>query len=321
MASPNDYTFTPPTATEYQAQIQANGTTLDPSRINATFCVGQQIQFSLNFSPTLTSSNEVCNWTLPANVVSNPTTNNKGCISYNSGGSVATTNSSPCLCWCVNGSGGKVSVGASLIMPNGKSVSIAAIGQFAIYRPTLQNFTNNPAAWVTNFSGYLSLGNGSVGDMSYQTGVFSSYPGSADITQLINRNANSGLITDTTSGQYWLDTVRFYISQTSNPNSVRPISVGINSPLNFSDGPEIALVSSVYNETTTISDEFIDYFVFRPSGASNIYVTLGKTSWSWSGASTYSNGQWTPASGSVSRPAAPDNSADFPQWPQVHNNN
>jgi hypothetical protein len=157
--------------------------------------------------------------------------------------------------------------------------------------------------------------------MSYQLGVLSSYPGSSDITQVINRNANSGLITDSTSGQYWLDTVEFYISQTSNPNSVRPISVGTISPLIFSDGPEIALVSSVYNETTTISDAFIDYYVFRPTGASNIYVTLGTTSWSWSGITTYSNGQWAPARGSVSWPEAPDQSADFPQWPQVHNNN
>jgi len=47
MAPGNDYTFSGPFATEYQPQIQANGITLDPVKTNATFCVGQQITFSL----------------------------------------------------------------------------------------------------------------------------------------------------------------------------------------------------------------------------------------------------------------------------------
>jgi hypothetical protein len=178
---------------------------------------------------------------------------------------------------------------------------------------------------VTNAGGYLSLGDGNIGTMSYDVHLYSTFKGSADITQLINRNAVSGGTVDTTSGQFWLDTVRFYESQTSNPNTVLPAPANLDFPIAFSDGPEIQLsYSRPLYYTTSTSDQFIDYVVFRPGGLSavtNIYITLGKTTWSWSGSSTYSNGDWTLPSGSATTPSTFDSSGDFPQWPKIHNNN
>ena len=98
------------------------------------------------------------------------------------------------------------------------------------------------------------------------------------------------------------------------------LQVQANTPqiIRLFDGPYIA----VSPPTTTIFDQFSDYIRFRPGGVSsmnNIYVTLGKTSWSWSGATSYSSNHWSPATGSVTWPESPDDSNDFPFWSTVFN--
>ena len=149
--------------------------------------------------------------------------------------------------------------------------------------------------------------------MDYQVSVQSAYPGYADITQLINRSATSGNQTYGTSGQIDLDTQAFY-------HGAPGLQVQANTPqiIRLFDGPYIA----VSPPTTTIFDQFSDYIRFRPGGVSsmnNIYVTLGKTSWSWSGATSYSSNHWSPATGSVTWPESPDDSNDFPFWSTVFN--
>ena len=318
--APGNYTFSGPSATEYQPQIQANGVTLDPSKINATFCVGQQITFTLNLAvvfcnggPLVSFTNVLCNWTLPAKFVNFSTTNSAACIIYTNNSSLLVSTNNSCNCWYVSGSGGTVSVGANLIMPNGKSVSIAALGKFAIYRPTLIDFGTSPPFIVTNAvvdgSLSLSLGNGNNYNMDFEVAVDSEYAGHADYTQLINRSATSGYTTTTTDGQFWLDNNRLYLN---NPTG---LAVQSNNPkvLTLFDGPYIALNSP----SATIFDQFEDYVVFQPAIAGSIWVTLGKTSWSWSGATTFQNGVWTPATGSVSPPAGPDSSDDFPNWNHI----
>jgi hypothetical protein len=168
--------------------------------------------------------------------------------------------------------------------------------------------------------------------MSYQVSVSSEYPGLTDITQLVNRNAGNGSIIQdgtSTSGQFWLDNVRFYTSQSSGPKGGFPVSTNSPRQLLFNDGPCFPLLASIYSYTTKIADQFEDFIVFRPdagNAASNIYVTLGiisggqTNSWSWSGSSTYSSGQWSAPTGTITRPTAPNNSDTFPQWTNIYTN-
>jgi hypothetical protein len=293
-----------------------------------TFCVGQQISFNLAATqslPTSFTNNVLCNWTLPdsANFVNGSTTNSAGCPNYTNNPSLLVTTNSPCSCWYINGTGGKVSVGVSMIMPNGKSIALAAVGRFGIYRPSIADFSTDPPAIITNAAGFLELGTGNVGGMSFEVDVSSTYPGCADYTQLIKRNANSGVSTTTTSGQYWLDNSRFYLSQTSDSTQVRTTLTNDDTPLVFNDNPAIGLSYFYPVYTTSISDNFIDYVVFRPgpqTATGNIFVTLGKTSWSWSAITTWSNGAWSTPTGGVMWPTAPDNSDDFPIWSQIIHN-
>ncbi|MGP8199558.1 MAG: hypothetical protein ACLQU4_08675 [Limisphaerales bacterium] len=313
---------------EYQAQILANGSALDPVATNATFCVGQQITFTyqlvnLDTSQVFPCANASYNWTLP-----NPnqyftsfTNNSAGCPIYTNNARVL--GSKAPACWYVGGTGGSVTVGVYFQLPNGSYTTIPAIGQFAIYRPTLEGFTNDPPAMITNYGGYLSLGTGNIGGMSYEVDVLSSSAGCADILQLINRNGNSGAIPVTTSGQYWLDTCQFYLSGTSDPDNVRVVLVDEDTPLLFTDDPAIGLNYLYPIYTTSVSDQFVDYVAFRPGSRNantNIYVTLGKAAWSWSGLTTWSNGQWSTPSGGVAWPSNFDSSDDFPQWFQVMQN-
>jgi hypothetical protein len=237
MASPNDYTFTPPTATEYQAQIQANGTTLDPSKINATFCVGQQINFTLdlaivfgNNGTQVSFTNVLCNWTLPAKFVNVATPNSAAvpCTNYTTNYSLLDTTNNSCTCWYVNGSGGNVSVGASLIMPNGKSVSLAALGQFAIYSPSIDDLETNaqrPFVFLDATNAptiYLGLGTESgMGTMSFylDVNVNTNYMGKFFYVNLIKRNQSHDLtwfetVSVTTGRNYWLDNVYPYKQRT-----------------------------------------------------------------------------------------------------------
>jgi hypothetical protein len=80
----------------------------------------------------------------------------------------------------------------------------------------------------------------------------------------------------------------------------------------------------MFNHTASIFDQFKDYIMFRPNNgnaANNIYVPLGKITWSWSAATTFSGGAWSPATGSITRPGTPDGGYEFPQWPNIFNNN
>lgn len=136
MAPGCDYTFSGPSATEYLPQIQANGILLDPVKTNATFCVGQQIAFSFILNtpygmPCLTT-NLLCNWTFPDKFVNSIIPNPPGSTIYTNNPSLLVTTNASCTNWYVNGSGGTVSVGANLILPNGKSIGISAAGKFTI---------------------------------------------------------------------------------------------------------------------------------------------------------------------------------------------
>jgi hypothetical protein len=96
-------------------------------------------------------------------------------------------------------------------------------------------------------------------------------------------------------------------------------------PLSFIDGPSFALAHSLIGgNTTSIVDYFKDYVMFRPDNGNvnnNIYVPIGKVTWSWSAATTYSSGAWSTPTYLIVRPASPDGGYEFPLWPQIYHNN
>jgi hypothetical protein len=178
-------------ATEYTPQILANGIPLDPVKTNATFCVGKQLTFTLAFSAPLPSylTNIVYNWTLSGQCVNAVTNNPGGCPVYYINSSLL--NSSNAKCWCYGSSMQTVSVGADLILPNGKSIGLAAIGKFAMYRPTIdmnqiqepRYFTLTPAFAGGATVELGSSGSTAAGEMAYTVEISSDVPGKVEITQ------------------------------------------------------------------------------------------------------------------------------------------
>jgi hypothetical protein len=127
----NGTTFTP--------QITVNNVLIGPNTPPPTNCVGQQLTFSLGFSPTVPLTNVVANWTLPAGFVNASSTNSAGCVIYTNNPNLLHGPSNTCQCWYSNSLGGTVSVRANMII-GGKSYKAGTFGQFSIYRPSLVHF-------------------------------------------------------------------------------------------------------------------------------------------------------------------------------------
>ena len=287
-----------------------------------TVIVGQQmnLQCQLNITNFIATNFQ---WTVPGFAISNyvVAADASSAVVYTN---FPTTNSNVIFYWVDGASNRVVQCSATV---QGKTITGQAM--FNIYRPSV-TFTDSPPSWATNdiVDGTLSLvlgagdgGNGQ-GSMSYRIDVSSAYLGRVDYTQLIKRSAANGNTSDNTSGQYWMDNTRFYMSQ--NNNGGFPISTNSAYSLSFNDGPSFALAHSIFNSTTSIFDQFEDYIIFRPkigNENNNIYVPIGKITWSWSAATTYSGGAWSTPTYSITRPSTPDGSNEFPQWPQTYKNN
>jgi hypothetical protein len=118
---------------------------------------------------------------------------------------------------------------------------------FNVYSPSII-FTDEPPSFVTNcpIGGTLSLSLGDdsgQGNMNFEVDVSSQYSGKTDFTQLIDRSAANGLISDSTGGQFWLDNTRFYLLR-SNTDAYGVLTNDVR-VLAFQDAPCIALYSSV----------------------------------------------------------------------------
>ncbi len=313
-------------AAKYHPYITANSHNLDNE--TPEFSVGQQVTFSLDWSPSDPGAvNTLQHWTLPDKFVNEPYQYSSSCTSYRVNN--ALLNNPTTSCWFVNGSGGAVNVGQNLQFQNGQNVTIVAHGNFAIYRPTVSNFQTYPpyyAALVpTNSPNELQLGdNTPAGLMQYDIKVSSSTPfsGGANIVQLVNASrslsASYGGQQQTTGGQFWLDNSHLYFS------SDFVLSAGTATPysnnIRFFDQPGYGLNNLTGADLCSIVDYFKDYIVFKPDGGGSIYVTLGRILWDWSASTTKINGVWSNPTYQVNGPSSPDSSDEFPIWPDtIHN--
>jgi hypothetical protein len=325
------YTFNV-SAQKCKLHILANGNPLsdDHVRRGAYFCVGQSLTFAPVWSPSVPNVvNTIAHWSLPGEFVNEyvpPPSPENGSGSYIEDAALLANETTSC--WYYNKlHPGTASIGLNLQFSNGQTVSLARLGQFDIYRPTISGFQPSPpyyAALVpTNSPNELQLGDeGAHGLMQYNITVSSTAPfsGGFNIVQLVNASRSLANTTygggqqQTTSGQFWLDN--------SSPYFVNGDS-GIFSPyyynsLRFFDQPGYGLnyIFGAYPANLcSINDSFKDYVVFKPDGANSIYVTLGRVFWSWSASTSKSGGVWSNPTYQVNGPSAPDDSDEFPTWP------
>ncbi|MBV8369700.1 MAG: hypothetical protein JO036_12345 [Candidatus Eremiobacteraeota bacterium] len=122
--------------------------------------------------------------------------------------------------------------------------------------------------------------------------------------------------TQSTNGQYWLDSQLLYNNTTVNAAAGTPVTLA--DQFQFSDSPAIALRSPYVSISK--SDAFRTYLVYRPNGADSIWVTAGRLAWSWSGTAVARRGRWVVSAASPPFPANPRGDTavhELPQWTAV----
>ena len=289
---------------------------IDLSTNTPTFCVGQKVTFALNVPAPYV--NAQFNWTLPAKFVNSSTTNSKGCIIYTNNGSPYVTTNGPFSCWYVNGSGGTVSVQANIILTDGKTVPVAALGRFAIERPSVSmsqiqeprffQITSNTFGGATIKLG--TSGATTTGVMAYTVEYDTDVNGLGEITQTcqLSYSPDPGGFN---FSDWRLDGSINY----EGPQGVIPNTGSIDIGLN--DGPQNGTYAS--QSPIEVKGNFTDYIMFQPtSTAGSIYVTLGIVTWNLDGKIAYQGSppSWQFVITNTPDPVGPNNSDAFPFYTQ-----
>ena len=291
------FTGSLPGQVKYALTITAatnNGTPINLATNTPEFCVGQKVTFTLANLPMGNIANMAGNWQLPAKFVNQQTNYSATCTNYilNSDWLQNTNRISG---WFYNTNSGHVSVGLNLLMNNGQSVSVAANGDFTVYKPTVKPAIDNNGIWyfdprnyslveVGTIGGYstlglytLSLGNFS---MHHFVSVKSKYSGAANYVQLISASDYGDFYPyhQDTSGSFVLDNTYPY------NDSDKTIQADIKNTVDLTDTPSMP---GLY--TIAVDDNFKDYLIFKPDGdPQNIYVSLARVDWYWRAAATLS---------------------------------
>jgi hypothetical protein len=326
------YVFSRPGVEKFVPYITANGHNLEDEV--PEFCVGQKVVLYLDWYPEAPpSENTEYEWVVEPDVVNyvrSPVTPDG---SSDPGIDFDLFTENPTDVWFYSGGLHSVWCSVTNTFPNGQVVPLLVGGsgrggEVSVYRPSC-TFTDLPPSIITNdyvdgeYSIVLGYGSGA-SNMSYVVRVTSKYEGQADFTQLIDRNADNGYNRPDVTGGFWLDNYRFYKAMTSDPNhpSIAFVPAGSTISLMFFDGPSYPL--AVLGLTTTISDSFKDYIVFRPFAGNkddNLYVSLGRIestgnneiSWAWSALTTW-YGSWSAPTGTITRPSSLNTNDEFPKW-------
>jgi hypothetical protein len=101
-------------------------------------------------------------------------------------------------------------------------------------------------------------------------------------------------------------TATTYVVKLANPT-------GYMNAMRLEDGPSDGWFGSLH-----MNASFVDYVMFTPGGPGDIYVPLGKITWSTSFAS--SSPSLTISPNQVIGPTGPDQSDDWPVWTDVWSN-
>jgi Glucodextranase, domain B len=315
-----------------------NGTPIDLATTTPEFCVGQQVTFALNV-PLNQIVDMVGHWTLPDKYVNQN-------LQYTPFPSSSPNyymndwllqNTNQTSCWFVNGSGGQVTVSLNLQLKNGQYVSVAENGNFTVYRPQANLIANSAtigSVTVAASGANIPAAKLTSGDVIFDANITSTdFSGQANWVQLINRQMTCDgfgslfYLQNNTDGS-WLDNDPFYNTVggavgTEATNS--PVEIGASSTIPFGtdgagDQPSLGILSTSF---ISLTDSFKTYLVFNPdpNNAANIWVTLGRVDWGWSGYAAFDipTIKWLLITGSTNAPTY-INTDEFPVWPSVYHN-
>lgn len=296
-------------ADKYPLHVIANGR--DLSVTNLELCVGQGVTFSTEWQTSYNSGprglvDTSAHWHLPGKFVNETYPYSSACTSYRVNYDLLTNLTTSC--WYYNKPGGTASIGMNLHFSNGQYVSIAAEGDFTVYRPSV-----NPPVLTGPFRAdivrlgsvlWLELINN---PMYFSVRINSAYSGSFGITQLVNMSSQTALapfifIGSSTFGEFNLD---------ESPSEPGEYYSGVNdiaSPSQIDDPPGQPLVYAVGN----YNGHWKDYVRFTPSGG--IPITLERLDWNWAAAAYYDEiSGWSIDSDGEDGPN-PYNDDTFPLW-------
>ncbi len=290
---------------KYKLTIVArgNGTNYDLSTNTPEFCAGQLLTFQPSWSPsTPPYTNSVQHWTLPDKYVNQPTNYSATCATYVKNTDLLTNLVNQC--WYVNGNGGTASIGMNLKFSNGQTAGIAAMGQFSVYRPSVNQPVTYTPYGAAIAGGMLSLEDG---PMRFDVTINSKYPGAFGLTQLVKMYSETISVPpdvpefSSTWGSFYLDWRQYYDGPTAVTNTCH-----------INDSPGQPLLFEIGDYT----GNWKDYVSFTPNGG--IPVTLGRIDWNW--AATCANPDpligWYITSDGVDGPAFYDDDS-FPLWTNV----
>ena len=324
VAGKDFYTFWPE-AQKYKLTLTAttNNTTVDLSTNTPEFCVGQYVTFAANWDstpPGIIDVDTISHWTLPAKYVNESwqqttiTFNQPyGSINYRIN-SALLQNTNQTSCWFVNGQGGTAGINMNLHFSNGQYVSIAAVGDFTIYRPTFSGFQNlqNGFSPFPTYYKYPSDDFGVMvpffeGNMRWRVTLDSKYDGLFGVTQLLTSDTSPY----DTGGVPWLDgDSEIYGTATNGPDGYTADNPSTHDTI-LEDHPRDSVIVT---GCSTMKAGFDDYLRFMPSGNNSIYITIGKSGWYMDGAACRDTGITKSNLPPASRMVGLD---DFPVWTGV----
>ena len=303
---------------KYTLTINANDH--DLSQETPEFCVGQLVTFVPHWSPgtpPYTEGDSIFHWHLPDKFVNEPYQYSAYCNSYRRNDvwlAYRTTH-----CWYVNQPGGACSIGMNLKFSNGQAVSIAAAGNFTVYRPT--RITDNmcdefgvtvnitdPCLYVTNIGNTISLGDHQGGYARFWA-AYRAKPGDCfQETQIVQSYRQWGYAPPLNSGSDW-----WFDGAWTKPGSISPAGTnGIGLVQQTDKYPWVYLEQP----ESKVNDVFKTYFQYNPGGG-GIWVTLGRINWSWADDATYNGSYWNIPSGTISSPQYHEDD-NFPLWDGNH---
>ena len=338
VAGNDHYTFTQTSAQKYKLHILANGDTLASDRVrpNAHFCVGEFVNFTQQFSPSLPTGTQLGpilwaidgifvndSWQNQQFVIVNSDTGSGvyepyGSINYYKNNSLLNNESTSA--WWLTGANPAVNynvrLGEGLTFPNGQYVAVATKGLLSMYRPSLTNwnaFTPIPNAAI--WGGQLNVGTEQSGGVRYTVDVNSIASGQAIITQVFDDGSYPA---SDNFGSDVLDKADAYPSTTATIYATPPAQVTVNY-INYSDAPG----NDLTGDSTSLVLNFRDYIRFEPANGPgpNIYVTLGKVTWNVDAWANLVGTTWQPSQNpppTVSLPQLDPTSVEFPYWTSVH---
>ena len=302
VTAPADHYSAGASAQKYTSYLTANGFDLDNE--TPEFCVGQQVTFALNGLPGFVDA--LGHWSLPGKYVNEQYLYSSNCTSYRvnpdllniTGQNLATH------CWYVNQPGGTVGVNANLHFSNGQYASVSAMGNFTVYRPSV-----NPVVPHGPFGAAISEGMLSLEDraMAFDVNINSKYAGAFGLTQLVKMYSETISVPpdvlefSTTWGSFYLDWKEYY-DDLKDKDKTYSIYDAPGQPLLFEIGD--------------YTGNWKDYVRFTPSGG--IPVTLGRIDWNWAATCVNLNPLigWYITSDGVDGPALHDDDS-FPLWSHV----